>query len=45
MTTMSGRTPSYSQAKSLPVRPRPVWISSAMKRTLFLSQISLAFLR
>ena len=45
ITTMSAFTPSWSQAKSLPVRPRPVWISSAMKRTLFLAQISFAFLR
>src|SRR5512142_323841 len=45
MMTISGRTPSNSLAKSLPVRPRPVWISSVMSRTLFFLQISAARLR
>ena len=31
---MSGTTPSWSQAKVLPVRPRPDWISSATNSTL-----------
>ena len=30
---MSGTTPSWSQAKVLPVRPRPAWISSAANST------------
>jgi hypothetical protein len=33
---MSGTTPSSSQAKVLPVRPRPDWISSATKSTFLL---------
>ena len=30
---MSGVTPSQSQANTLPVRPKPVWISSATNKT------------
>ena len=33
---MSGRAPSCCQAKRLPVRQKPVWISSQMNRTLVL---------
>eukprot|EP01085_Mycamoeba_gemmipara_P004313 Mycagemm_TRINITY_DN10216_c0_g1::TRINITY_DN10216_c0_g1_i1::g.4313::m.4313 type:complete len:185 gc:universal TRINITY_DN10216_c0_g1_i1:1392-838(-) len=38
--TMSGLKPSQSQASSLPVLQRPVWISSAMKSTLCFLQSS-----
>ena len=36
---MSGTTSSCSQAKSVPVRPIPVWTSSAIIRSPFSSQI------
>ena len=36
----SGRTPSWSQASRRPVRPRPVWTSSAIISTLCRVQIS-----
>ena len=42
---MSGTTPSWSQAKVAPVRPRPDWISSAIISTLFSVQSSRAWVR
>ena len=39
-TSPSGLTPSCSQASSLPVRPSPVWTSSAISITLCRRQIA-----
>ena len=41
----SGTSPSCSQAKIVPVRPKPVWISSAMRTILFAVQNSRSFAR
>ncbi len=35
---MSGTTPQWSTPKSLPVRPRPVWTSSAIRSVPYSSQ-------
>ena len=39
-TIMSGTTSQCSMANAFPVRPKPVMISSAMKSTPYLSQVS-----
>lgn len=41
LTTTSGRTFSQSQARILPERPSPLWISSAIIRMLYFEQRSL----
>ncbi len=45
MTVTSASMPSCSSAKSLPVRPNPVWISSKMRTTSCFSQMVLTFFR